>query len=149
MVQKSDKWMTYAVGCLAALLLICGVCVLAGFLGPFKWWTTSGPAAASKTFLNQDPTVKEQLGDIKDFGLFPSGGFNEVNGEGTARLTFSLKGTQGEGKAELGLVKHKGKEWEVVAGKLIVHGQEIILKRGAMPPEAPPEKAPEGPGSSA
>ena len=146
-MQKSDKWMTYAVGCLAALLLFCGICVLGGYLGPFKWWTEGGPAAASKSFLSQDPTVKEHIGEIKDFGLFPSGGFNEVNGEGTGRLLYSLKGTKGEGRAELGLVKHKGKAWQVVAGKLTVGGQEFILKQGAMPPESPPEKAPEGSGT--
>ena len=146
-MAKSDRWMLYSVGCLAALLIFCGVCVLAGFLGPFKWWTTSGPSAASKDFLKADPTVKEQIGEIKDFGLFPSGGFNEVNGEGTARLTFSLKGTKGEGKAELGLVKHKGKEWQVVAGKLTVAGREFILREGAMPQGSPPEREHESSGA--
>ena len=148
-MQRSDKWMTCAVGCLAALLLFCGLCVLSGYMGPFKWWTQGGPAAASKAFLSEDPTVKEQIGDIKDFGHFPSGGFNEVNGEGTGRFVYSLKGTKGEGKAELDLVKHKGTSWQVVSGKLTVGGRDFILKQGALSPEAPPEKTPKAPGSRA
>lgn len=141
-MAKSDKWMLYSVGCLAALLVVCGVCVLAGFIGPFKFLTSGGPILASKEFLKESPVVKEHLGEIKDYGRFPSISVNNVNGEGTARLTFPLKGSKGDGRAEVGLVKHKGKDWEVVAGRLMSGGQEYTLKEGAMPSEAPAEKEP-------
>lgn len=152
LVKRSDKVLLMVVGGILLVVGLCAICLVGGLFLPYHWWTQGGPSQAAKDFLASDPTLREQLGAIKDFGLFPSGSVNELNGKGKAHLEFSLEGDKGRGRAAVDLAKEPRKDWWVTAATLYVGDREFILKAGSpsegeplqKPGQKPPVKDPDG-----
>jgi hypothetical protein len=143
---KTDKVMIWV---LLGILLVGGLCLccLGGAVAlPFRWFGWGGPSAVAKTFLSSDPRVREKIGPDLEFGLLPSGSFQEINGEGRAQLEFSLRGSKGSGRASVTLGRAKGKGWQVEEAHLLTGGETIQLK-GASPAKPdfnPLERPPDG-----
>lgn len=142
-VKRSDKVLLMVVGGILLLAGLCAVCLVGGLFLPYHWWTQGGPSQAAKDFLASDPILRERVGAIRDFGIFPSGSVNEVNGKGKAHLEFSLKGDKGNGRALVDLAKEPNKEWRVIAARLYVGDREFILKAGPAS-EGEPLQKPDG-----
>ncbi len=152
MAKGTDRFLLGVLGGVGLVLLLCVCCIALGVGTPLGMLFKSGAGDAAKAFLKADPQVAERIGEIRDFGLFPSGGWNETNGRGRADFTYSLKGTKGEGRARVVLAKEPGKEWAVVSASLEAGGRTFVLKAGPgeMPPPAPepPEAPPRPPGTA-
>ena len=144
---KSEKSMIWAIGCLALLFAVCGVCGGAAYFLKEPLFSSRGASEAAKTYLKNHPVVQGEIGEIQGYGDFPSASYQYNNGVGDAQLAYSLRGTKGDGRATLRLMKPKGKEWEVVAARLVVGDRTLILKEGDLKQEAEPPVFPPPPPS--
>lgn len=153
---KSEKSMIWAIGCLAALFVACGICGGTAYFFKDPFFSSRGASEVAKAYLKDHPVVRSEIGEIRDFGKFPGASYQYTNGAGEARLVYSLKGTLAEGRATLRLVKPKGKDWAVAAARLEVKDKSFTLMEGdletpepspfpPLPPAPPPP--PEDPGT--
>lgn len=134
-MKKSDKVLLYGIAAVVVAGGLCVGCLVAAVFLPFSWLYHGGAADAAKEFLRSNAVVKARIGEIRDFGWFPNGTVEVTNGRGKAHLAFSLKGTNGNGRATVDLSKKNGGDWQVTGAILVVGTREYILKR---PQEAPP-----------
>lgn len=132
---------------LGALVIVglCLVCVVGAVLVPLRWWSHGGAAGAAKDYLSKNAVVRTQLGPIQEFGRFPTGSENIVNGQGAAHFVITMKGRLHDGSAELELVRKPGQAWKVTSAVLSVGGREIPLEGASNPSPLP---SPEHPGGS-
>jgi hypothetical protein len=135
--------MLFAVLGAVVIVGLCLVCVVGAVLVPMRWWSQGGAAGAAKDYLGKSAVVAAELGPIREFGRFPQGSQNTINGRGTAHLTITVRGDRGEGTAEVDLGKEPGKEWKVLGGTLTVNGKSVPLEGGPVSPSAPLNGPPE------
>ncbi len=144
-MKKTDKMLLYGIAAVVAAGGLCVGCLVAAVFLPFSWLYHGGAAGAAKKFLRSNAVVRARLGEIKDFGWFPSGTVEVTNGAGKAHLVFSLKGTRGQGQAAVDLSKKAGRDWKVTAATLTVGEKEYILRKApAALPGTPASPQPPG-----
>jgi hypothetical protein len=96
-------------GVLAALFI-------GGIVGTiFYTMNNSDAAVAAKDFLRDNERLKQDIGDVKDFGKFVTGNINTTNGYGTAQLNLKVVGERKEVNASVELVYRSGNPWRVTA----------------------------------
>ncbi|MGH9927932.1 MAG: hypothetical protein ACREA9_01760, partial [Pyrinomonadaceae bacterium] len=59
--------------------------------------------------------LKQDIGEVKDFGKFVTGSININNGDGTAELNLKVIGERKEVNASVELVSRSGNQWRVSA----------------------------------
>ncbi len=108
------------------LLLIVGGVVLAigllivvfvgGIVG-FALYTVGNSDAAmtAKEFLRSNERLKDDIGEVRDFGTFVSGSVNIHNSNGTATLSLKVIGERRSVNATVDLVYRDGRQWRVTA----------------------------------
>jgi hypothetical protein len=108
------------------LLLIVGGVVLAigllivvfvgGIVG-FALYTVGNSDAAmtAKEFLRSNERLKDEIGEVRDFGTFVSGSVNIHNSNGTATLSLKVIGERRSVNATVDLVYRDGRAWRVTA----------------------------------
>lgn len=75
----------------------------------------SDAAIVSKDYLRNSELLKQDIGEVKDFGKFVTGNINFNNGDGTAELSLKVIGERKEVNAVVELVFRKGHQWRVSA----------------------------------
>jgi len=108
------------------LLLIVGGVVIAigllivvfvgGIVG-FALYTVGNSDAAmtAKEFLRSNERLKDDIGEVRDFGTFVSGSVNIHNSNGTATLSLKVIGERRSVNASVDLVYRDGRQWRVTA----------------------------------
>jgi hypothetical protein len=108
------------------LLLIVGGVVIAigllivvfvgGIVG-FALYTVgnSDAAMSAKEFLRHNERLKDDIGEVRDFGTFISGSVNIHNSNGTATLSLKVIGERRTVNATVDLVYRDGRQWRVTA----------------------------------
>jgi len=108
------------------LLLIVGGVVIAigllivvfvgGIVG-FALYTVGNSDAAmtAKEFLRSNERLKDDIGEVRDFGTFVSGSVNIHNSNGTATLSLKVIGERCSVNATVDLVYRDGRQWRVTA----------------------------------
>ena len=108
------------------LLLIVGGVVIAigllivvfvgGIVG-FALYTVGNSDAAmtAKEFLRSNERLKDDIGEVRDFGTFVSGSVNIHNSNGTATLSLKVIGERRSVNATVDLVYRDGRAWRVTA----------------------------------
>ena len=108
------------------LLLIVGGVVIAigllivvfvgGIVG-FALYTVGNSDAAmtAKEFLRSNERLKDDIGEVRDFGTFVSGSVNIHNSNGTATLSLKVIGERRSVNATVDLVYRDGRQWRVTA----------------------------------
>jgi hypothetical protein len=108
------------------LLLIVGGVVIAigllivvfvgGIVG-FALYTVGNSDAAmtAKEFLRSNERLKDDIGEVRDFGTFVSGSVNIHNSNGTATLSLRVIGERHSVNATVDLVYRDGRAWRVTA----------------------------------
>ncbi|MCU1266774.1 MAG: hypothetical protein JWM21_3092 [Acidobacteria bacterium] len=79
----------------------------------------SDAAAAAKTFLRSNDKLKQDIGEIKDFGTFVTGSINVQNSDGDARLKLKVIGTNKTIDATVDLTYRQGRSWHVVSASYV------------------------------
>jgi len=75
----------------------------------------SDAAKVSQEFLRSNERLKQDIGDVKDFGKFVTGNININNGDGTAELNLKVIGERKTVNAAVELVYRSGHQWRVTA----------------------------------
>jgi cytochrome oxidase complex assembly protein 1 len=75
----------------------------------------SDAAKVSQEFLKSNERLKQDIGEVKEFGKLVTGNININNGDGTAELNLKVVGERKTVNAAVTLVFRKGHQWRVTA----------------------------------
>ena len=73
----------------------------------------SDAAHQARTFLKNNERLKQDIGDVKDFGSFVTGSISVQNGNGTALLNLKVNGARKTVNATVELMYRNGQQWRV------------------------------------
>lgn len=97
-----------AIGLLIALFV-------GGILGVVFYSIGSSEAAeTAKTFLRTNERLKQDIGDVRDFGYFPTGSVKTQGAAGDASLTLKVIGERKTVNATVLMAYRSGRDWRVV-----------------------------------
>lgn|GEM_PF-1969837 len=110
---SNRKIVLIVVGVVAALTLI--VALFVGSIIGFVFYTINHSEAAqtARTFLRQNERLRQDIGEIRDFGWLVSGQINTAAGEGQANLTLTVHGARKTVPATVALAYRGGAQWRV------------------------------------
>jgi len=100
---------------LAGVALLVGIFVGAIILFALYSFGTSDAAATAKEFLRNNERLKQEIGQVKDFGTLVSQNISVNRGYGTATLSLKVIGEKATVNATVDLVYASGKPWRVTS----------------------------------
>ena len=74
----------------------------------------SDAANTARAYLRDNEKLKQETGEVKEFGKFVTGSINVQNGDGDARLKFKVIGERKTVDATVDLSYRTGHPWRVV-----------------------------------
>jgi len=109
------------------VLALIVVLFVGGIIGMvFYGISNSDAAQVAKDFLRSNERLKQDIGEVKDFGKFITGNINFNNGDGTAQLNLKVIGERKEVNAAVELVFRSGHQWRVTAASYKNEAGETI-----------------------
>ncbi|MGH9870945.1 MAG: cytochrome c oxidase assembly factor Coa1 family protein [Pyrinomonadaceae bacterium] len=101
------------------------------FVGGIAWFAlramgNSEAAETARTFLRNNEVLKQDIGEVKDFGWLVSGNINTTNGDGAAQLKLKVIGERKEVNATVELIYRDGRPWRVTAASYRNEAGETI-----------------------
>jgi hypothetical protein len=127
-----------------SIVLVLGliiVVVVGGIIGLALYSVGRSEAAeTARNFLRANDRLKQDIGEVKEFGSFVTGSININNGSGNSTINLKVVGERKTVNASVDLVYRNGQQWRVVAasyrndkGETIellnpYQGQILILK---------------------
>ncbi len=122
------------------ILIIGGIlCVLALlvaiFVGGIAWFVfhtigTSEAADTARTYLRSSARLKQDIGEVQDFGSFVTGQINVESGDGVATLHLKVIGEKRTVNARVDLSYRENRAWRVTGASYTRDGQDIDLMQG-------------------
>ena len=113
---------------LAGLALVVGLFVGGIVLFVFHQVGNSEAAAKAREFLSSNERLKQDIGDVKEFGSVITGSIKVENNSGTATLNLKVVGTRKTVNATVELMYGNGKEWRVTDASYVNDaGQTVSL----------------------
>lgn len=103
----------------AAVVITIGLLVMiavGGIVG-FAFYAVgkSDAAVTAKDFLRNNERLKQDIGEVKDFGTFVTGSVNVHNSDGDATMRLKVIGERRTVNATVNLVYRNGRQWRVTA----------------------------------
>ena len=119
------------------------VLIVAVFVGAITWFvfhkiSSSDAAETARTYLRNNETLKQDIGEVKDFGLFVTGQINVQNADGEASLHFKVIGEKRTVNATVDLSYRSNRNWRVTGASYERDGQTIDLMKPYETPTASP-----------
>ena len=103
----------------ASVVIALGLLVVlfvAGIVGAvFYGISNSDAAMVSREFLKSNERLKQDIGEVQDFGRFVTGNVNISNGVGTAELSIKVIGERKTINATVELMYRSGQQWRVTS----------------------------------
>ena len=135
--MSTKKIILIIAGILAALGLI-----VALFVGGITWFAfhtiaKSEAADTARTFLRNNEILKQDIGEVKDFGSFVTGNINVQNTDGEATLHLKVIGEKRTVNARVDLSYRNNRSWRVTGASYDRDGQTIDLVQGYGPSPTP------------
>jgi hypothetical protein len=135
--MSTKKIVLIIVSVIAALALI-----VALFAGGIIWFAfhkiaTSEAADTARTFLRNNETLKQDIGEVRDFGSFVTGSINVQNTDGEASLHIKVFGEKRTVNATVDLSYRNNRSWRVTGASYDRDGQTIDLVQGYGPASTP------------
>jgi hypothetical protein len=84
----------------------------------------SDAATAAKTYLRSNEKLKQDIGEVKDFGTFVQGSVQ--NSDGNARLKLKVIGTNKTVNATVDLTYRPGRPWHVVSASYVNNEGHLV-----------------------
>lgn len=106
------------------------VVVFAGGIVGYAFYQIGNSQAAvtAKDFLKSNDRLKQDIGQVNDFGTFVTGNVSGHNDSGEATLNLKVFGARKTVKASVGLIFRGGRIWRVVSASYVSDsGQTINL----------------------
>lgn len=120
------------------VLIIVGIVAVLGFLvalfvGGIVWFAfstmnNSEAAETARTYLRTNETLKQDIGEVKDFGSFPTGNINVQNQSGEATLNLKVYGERKTVNATVSLAYRSTQNWRVTEAWYDSDGRKVFLK---------------------
>lgn len=125
--MSTKKIVAIILGVFAVLCLI-----VALFVGGIAWFVfhtigTSEAADTARTYLRNNEKLKQDIGEVKDFGSLVTGNINVRNGDGVATLYIKVIGEQRKVNARVDLSFRSNRNWRVTGASYDRDGQTIEL----------------------
>ena len=135
--MSTKKIILIIAGSLAVLGLI-----VALFVGGITWFAfhtiaKSDAAETARTFLRNNEILKQDIGEVKDFGWFITGNINVQNTDGEATLHLKVIGEKRDVNARIDLSYRNNRSWRVTGASYDRDGQTIDLVQGYGPSPTP------------
>src|SRR6266550_5959243 len=135
--MSTKKIILIIAGSLAVLGLI-----VALFVGGITWFAfhtiaKSDAAETARTFLRNNEILKQDIGEVKDFGWFITGTINVQNTDGEATLHLKVIGEKRDVNARVDLSYRNNRSWRVTGASYDRDGQTIDLVQGYGPSPTP------------
>jgi len=118
------------------VLIVAGVVVVLGFLVllfvgaivgfAFYQLGNSEAAARAQDFLRNSPKLKQDIGEVKDFGSIVTGGINLSGSGGRATINLKVIGEKKTVNASVDLVLVSGSTWRVSSAAYVNDSGERI-----------------------
>jgi hypothetical protein len=87
-----------------------------GIVGFAFYQISNGEAGTTaKAFLKGNERLKQDIGEVKDFGSFVTGNISVDNGDGTASLNLKVIGERKTVNASVELIYRNGRQWRVTS----------------------------------
>ena len=104
------------------------VCIfVAGIVGFAVYQIGNSQAAATaKEFLRNNELLKQDIGEVKDFGSIITGSVNVVNNDGTATLSLKVVGERRTINATVDLTYRSGRPWRVTGATYRNQAGELV-----------------------
>ena len=120
-------------GVIAVLALI--VAVFAGGIVWFAFHTigTSEAADQARAYLRSSDALKQEIGEVTDFGSFVTGNINVKNGDGVATLHLKVVGEKRTVNATVDLAYRSNRAWRVTGASYDRDGQTVDLMQSYGP----------------
>ena len=128
------------------LLIVGGIVLVLGlivalFVGGivffvFRTIGNSEAAETARSYLRNNEKLKQDIGEVKDFGWLVSGNINVSNGDGVATLYLKAIGEKGDAKARVDLQYRDNRAWRVTGASYTRNGQTVDLMQAYGPPSA-------------
>ncbi len=99
----------------------------------------SEAAETARTYLRNNEILKQDIGEVKDFGWFVTGNINVGNGDGEATLYVKVIGEKRNVNARVDLSYRSNRNWRVTGASYQRDGQTIDLMRSYEQSPPPPE----------
>src|SRR3954454_21522526 len=99
-----------------AVIAIVVAVFVAGLFG-FVFYSigSSDAANTARAYLRENEKLKQDIGEVKDFGSFVNGSVNVHNGDGEATLKLKVIGSRHTVAATVELAYRRGYAWRVVS----------------------------------
>jgi len=125
--MSTKKIVLIVVGVVAALCLI-----VALFVGGIAWFVfhtigTSEAADTARTYLRNNQKLKQDIGEVTDFGSLVTGNINVSNGDGVATLYIKAIGENRAVNARVDLSYRSNRAWRVTDASYDRDGQTVDL----------------------
>jgi Cytochrome oxidase complex assembly protein 1 len=136
----SRKPLFIILGVLAALVLL--VVLFAGAIIGIVFYSISQSEATqtAKTFLRNNERLKQDIGEVKDFGTFITGSVKSRNNNGDATLYIKVIGQKRTTNATVVLMYRSGRNWRVIEATYENEaGQTVDLMGQGDTDPSPPE----------
>jgi hypothetical protein len=126
--MSTKKIVLIVVGILAVLALL-GVLFVVG-IGWFVFSTIGNSEAAetARTYLRTNEALKQDIGEVKDFGSFITGNINTQNQSGEATLNLKVYGERKTVNAMVSLAYRSNQNWRVTEAWYDDDGRKVFLK---------------------
>jgi hypothetical protein len=93
------------------------VAIFVGAIIGIAFYTIGNSEAAesAKTFLRTNEQLKQDIGEVKEFGSFVTGNVNIQNNDGNATINVKVYGERKTVNASVDLIYRSGRPWRVIA----------------------------------
>ena len=122
----------------AGIVVVLGLIVvlLAGGITFFVFRTigNSEAADAARAYLRNNEKLKQEIGEVKDFGWLVSGNINFSNGDGMGTLYLKAKGEKGDADTRVDLQYRDNRAWRVTGASYTREGKTVDLMQAYGPP---------------
>jgi hypothetical protein len=135
--MTTKKIVAIVVGALAVICLI--VALFVGGIVYFVFHTIGSSEAAdtARTYLRSNEKLKQDVGEVKDFGSIVTGNINVRNGDGVATLYIKVYGEKKTVNARVDLSYRNNRNWRVTDASYDSGGQTIELMQPYEPAPSP------------
>jgi flagellar basal body-associated protein FliL len=137
--MSTKKIIAIILGVVAVLGLIVALFVGAIFWFVFHTIGSSEAADTARTYLRSNEKLKQDVGEVKDFGWLITGNINVSNGDGVATLYIKVIGEKRNVNARVDLSYRSNRNWRVTEASYDRDGQTIDLMK---PYESGPTPSP-------
>ncbi len=127
--MSTKKIILIIAGILGVLALVVALVVGGVFWFMFHTIGSSEAAEASRTYLRNNQALKQDIGEVKDFGSFITGNVNVANGDGEATLYLKVIGEKRNVNARVDLSYRSNQNWRVTGASYDRDGRTIDLMK--------------------